>query len=219
MKLSKGNKKVWDKIYRKGKILEYPNENLVRFVSYLFKTPKNKKLLDLGFGSGNNLIHLLKKRFKCYGCEISPAAVELTKKRLKTIGLSADLKLLNDKIPYPNDFFDIVVSWQVLYYNSQKSFYFMLKEVGRVLKHRGQFIVTLVRKDDIIVNYSDKIGKNIYKVNKKLPSQKGAIIYVVQNKKDIEKLFSNFGDLKIGHFETEFAGVKSAHWVIYGEKI
>jgi ubiquinone/menaquinone biosynthesis C-methylase UbiE len=67
MKAFNKNKKVWDKIYYEKKaVLDYPNENLVRFVNYLFKEPKGNKVLDLGFGSGNNLIHLLKKGFECY---------------------------------------------------------------------------------------------------------------------------------------------------------
>jgi len=71
---------------------------LVIFVYRYFKERKGKKVLDLGFGSGNNLIHLLKAGFECYGCEISQSALELTKKRLSALALSADLTLLNNDL-------------------------------------------------------------------------------------------------------------------------
>ena len=214
------NKKVWDKIYYEGKILDYPDDNLVRFVSYLFKEPQNKKLLDLGFGSGNNLIHLIKKGFKCYGCEISPVALRLTRKRLNKLKLSADLKLLKEKIPYADSFFDIVVAWQVIYYNDRGSLKFIIQEMDRVLKRGGKFLVTLVKKDDSkVINSSDKISRNVYRINSGLLSQKGAIIFVVDDKNDIKKLFNDFTNLKIGCTEWKFLGFTSSHWVIYGEKI
>lgn len=216
----KDNKKVWDEIYHSGKFLEYPDNNLVRFVSYLFKEPRNKGLLDLGFGSGNNLLHLIKKGFKCYGCEISPEALRLTQKRLKKLELSADLKLLEDKIPYTDNFFDIIVSWQVIYYNDREGLEFIIQEINRVLKKGGKFLATLIRKNDnTVVNCSDKISRNVYKINSKLPSQAGAVIYVVDGKNDIGKLFTRFANLKIGYFEWNFLSSPSSHWVICGEKI
>jgi len=60
------NKRVWNNIYGRGEKLEYPSEELVRLTSYLFKDRDGKKLLDYGFGSGNNLIHFAKQGFNCY---------------------------------------------------------------------------------------------------------------------------------------------------------
>jgi cyclopropane fatty-acyl-phospholipid synthase-like methyltransferase len=219
MEVFEKDKKVWEKIYESdGSYLEYPNENLVVFVHRYFKERKGKKLLDLGFGSGNNLIHLLKSWFECYGCEISQSALELTKKRSSILGLSVDLRLLKDEIPYPDKFFDKVVAWQVLYYNNLQSLKFMIKEKSRVLKVCGKILVTLVRKNDIIVECADKIDDKTYRVNSKLPSQEGAIIYVVGGEEDIKELFDSFGNLKIGYFESSFDEITSSHWLIYGEK-
>lgn len=218
MKTFRENRKVWDRIYDKGdKILEVPDEDLVRLIHYCFKQPQNKKLLDLGFGGGNNLIYLLKKGFNCYGCEISSSSLKLTKRKLDNLNLSAELRLLKDRLPYADHFFDVVICWHVLYYNDQNSLNIMIKEIKRVLKKGGKLLVTLIRENAEIVYGADKIGENVYKVN--LPSQKGAIIYVARDKQEIKKLFNDFANLKIGYSQWEFDGEIGSHWIIYGEKL
>jgi len=54
----------------------------------------------------------------------------------------------------------------------------------------------------------------MYRVNSKLSSQEGAIIYIVGGDKDIKELFDSFGNLKIGYFESSFDGITSSHWSI-----
>lgn len=218
MKAFRENRKVWNRIYdEEDKILEVPDEGLVRLIQYYFKQPQNKKLLVLGFGGGNNLIYLLKKGFNCYGCEISSSSLELAKKKLDNLNLSAELRLLKDRLPYADNFFDIVICWHVLYYNDQNSLNIMIKEIKRVLKKKGKLLVAYIRKNAELVKGADKIGENVYKVN--IPSQKGAIIYVVRGKQEIKKLFNNFGNLKIGYSQWEFDGRTGSHWIIYGEKL
>jgi ubiquinone/menaquinone biosynthesis C-methylase UbiE len=218
MKTFEANKDVWDRLYKSGLKMEYPKEELVRRVHHLFRNMQGKKVLDLGFGCGSNLIYLLKSGFEGYGCDISPAALELAQKRLKELRLPADLKLFMDVIPYPNEFFDIVVSWQTLYYNDPETLKSMIKEISRVLKPGGKILVTLARKNDIIFECADKIDNKTYRVNSKMPSQEGAIVYVVDNEDEIKQLFSGFKILEIGYFESKFAGMVSSHWVVYGEK-
>lgn len=217
MKAFEENKKVWDDIYSGGLDLEIPHTDLVRFTNYLFKD-KNKKLLDLGFGTGNNLIYFLRKGFVSYGCEVSSAAIESTKEKLKKQGISAELKLVEDRLPYPDKFFDIVVSWQVLYYNDEKSLKFMLKEIKRILKDDGKIMVTLVRKNSTLSACADKIGEKEYRINSSLPSQEGAILYIPDTIEDIKNVFNIFNNVKIGYFESDFLGRCISEWVIYGEK-
>lgn len=217
MKALEENKKVWNDIYYGGLDLEIPDNNLVRFSNYLFKD-KNKKLLDLGFGTGNNLIYFLRKGFVVYGCEVSSAAIDLTKEKLKKQGLFAELKLVEDKLPYPDKFFDVVVSWQVLYYNNEKSLKFMLKEIKRILKDDGKIMVTLIRKNSTLSACSDNIGENDYRVNSSLPSQEGAILYIADSVEDIRNIFNIFNNVEIGYFESVFMGRCISEWVICGDK-
>jgi len=213
------NKQTWDKLYEKNQnYLEYPNENLVVLSHRHLRTnTKNQKLLDLGFGSGNNLIYFIKRGYECYGCEISQSSIELTKKRLEDLKLAAELSLFNKELPYPDNFFDIVIAWHNLNYNDFESLKFEIAEVQRILKPSGVFIGTLVRKNDIIVNWSECICEKTYKVKTCYP-QSGAIVFVVENDDEIKKIFNMFSELKIGYHETSFNEIISSHWIIMGKK-
>ena len=75
------NKTIWSDIYKSGSNnLNYPNENLVRLIHYLYadKDKSKLKLLDFGFGSGNNLKHLAGSGFDEHGVEISEHARRIT---------------------------------------------------------------------------------------------------------------------------------------------
>jgi 2-polyprenyl-3-methyl-5-hydroxy-6-metoxy-1,4-benzoquinol methylase len=71
------NSSIWSKIYESGRSnLSFPNENLVRLCNYLFQNEniQGKKLLDFGFGSGNNLKFFHDIGFNVYGFEVNQAA-------------------------------------------------------------------------------------------------------------------------------------------------
>ena len=69
------SKKVWEdnlKLFPEAK-LRYPDENLVRLFSGKY-VPVHKppaRVMDHGFGHGNNLWFLADKGYTCAGCEIS----------------------------------------------------------------------------------------------------------------------------------------------------
>jgi len=213
------NTQVWDRIYKAGQgYLEYPNDNLVMITHHLFKDAHGKKLLDLGFGSGNNLVHLAKKGFECYGCEISLVSLKLAKKRLEALGLSPTLSLFNDGLPYPDEFFDVIVSWQTLYYNSLENLKAIISDIFRVLKKEGRIVVTLVRDNDVIIKSCDKIGSMTYRVNSGFFLQRGAVLCVIETEYAVRGLFSNFSRVEVGYFESNYLGRTSSHWVIIGEK-
>ena len=78
------NKDVVDRfenLYKKGYNKEYPLIELVR-LERLF-LDKNKNItLDYGAGHGENGIHLLKKGYKVFFCDISKRALKITKRKV-----------------------------------------------------------------------------------------------------------------------------------------
>jgi len=59
----------WDNFYKKSMKLERPSLILKKFFELkLDSTSSIKKAIDLGCGSGNDTIFLLKKRILCYCC-------------------------------------------------------------------------------------------------------------------------------------------------------
>ena len=98
--------------------LSYPDENFVRITHRLFKL-EHLKILDYGFGSGANMIHLLKKHRELSGVEVSASAIAHLRERLSNLRLAADLRYMDSPtIPFDDGSFDAVFAWQVLYYNN-----------------------------------------------------------------------------------------------------
>jgi SAM-dependent methyltransferase len=203
---------------KKQNYLEYPDENVVVLSHrYFGKNPKNQKLLDLGFGSGNNLIYFIKKGYDCYGCEISTSSIELTKKRLEQLKTTANLSLFDKELPYSDNIFDIIVAWNSLCYNDFKSLNFEVHEILRTLKPGGLFLGTLVRENATLINWSDLIEKNTYKIKSCYP-QCGAILYLVENVDQIKDIFRSFSEVTIGYTETSFNGIIHSQWIIMAKK-
>ena len=143
------NKKDFEKI---GQYNMHIDTNLIRCKKNLFDDGKGKKLLYIGFGEGHNLAYFLKEGFKCYGTEISKNHVDYVNKRLKG---KARLRLVDSNIlPYKDNFFDVVVAWQSLYYNNERSLREALYEIQRVLKPGGCFLSSMVSGEMLIGRHS-----------------------------------------------------------------
>jgi len=140
----------WDKIYKKeGKKYRYynifkPYEDISKILT-IFKKQKVKRILDLGCGAGRNLVYLLEKGFDVYGIDCAPEGLKIIKKRLQKEKRKCSLKLGNvfNKLPYENNFFDAVISVQVLQHGKVNEIKGEIKEIERVLKPEGLIFITL----------------------------------------------------------------------------
>ena len=150
------------------------------------------KLLDLGFGGGM-VLKILSKKYKdikLFGIDFSEESIKLgNKNNMKDIKngkitlLQADI----EKIPFPENYFDVVTAFQTHYHwqNLDKK----IIEIYRVLNENGQFII---------------VGE-IYKINYHMKK------YKTEN--ELKKLFEETGFNKIEYKEIKnimyIKGIKS----------
>lgn len=101
---------------------------------------KKKKNIILDAGCGTGLLMKKMTRFgTVYGIDVNKEAIKFAKKRnLKNVYVGSITKL-----PFENNFFDIIVSIDVLYHRWVKSDLRALKEFHRVLKPDGLLILKL----------------------------------------------------------------------------
>ena len=111
-------------------------------------------VLEVGFGTGNELIELTKKvggKGEVYGIEISPKMLERAKMKLKKYGLLSRVNLvLGDarRLPYSNDKFDVVFSSYMLDLIDTPEIPVVLSEFKRVLKPRGKLVLVNLSKGE-----------------------------------------------------------------------
>ena len=97
------------------------------------------KLLDLGCGDGLDLVYYKKLGAKIYGLDASEELLEIAKKRLPSENIQLGFF---EKIPFQNDFFDVVLSKYAIMTSADMGPIF--KEIFRVLKPGGtmMYLVT-----------------------------------------------------------------------------
>lgn len=205
----------WEKLYKEGHSLSYPNDVFVRVTHRLLKPQERPKVLDYGFGSGENMVHLARRGFTVWGCEVSESALQTAKARLDAAGLKAELALLKDgKLPYPDAFFDAVIPWQVLNYNDWDSLGRAVAELDRVLRPGGVFLCAISAPGDYQDTHSEDLGDGLHRLT--VPSQAG-MVTVIPTREMLPRAFPG-RPLKIGHFGHGWEDVEARHWIVSYEK-
>jgi arsenite methyltransferase len=154
--------------YPKDLIDELPKFATESFagVGYHFQTDvvkKGMRVLDIGFGSGTDLLiasKLVGPKGQVVGVDITDAMIEKAKKAILTNGFVGNtfvLKAEAEDLPFEAETFDVVISNGVLnlVLNKKKAF----SEIFRVLKNRG------------VLNFADIVlGKPISEQSRQNPN-------------------------------------------------
>jgi len=134
----------WEDIFsEKGKVFTEPHPDMERIAKF-FKEKGVRKILDIGSGTGRHLIFFSKKGFEIYGFDASPKAISLAKEWLAEEKLNVELKLnrMEAKFPYDDNFFDAIISIQVIHHNKMRDILKTVSEVKRVLRKGGLIFIT-----------------------------------------------------------------------------
>jgi len=133
--------KTWDNWYKKGVNWDNdkPSSSIIKFREYL---NKKDRVLDLGCGSGRDVIYLAKNGFNSYGIDFSKIAIEKTRKRYNKKNLHLFVSKA-EMLPFKDGFFDAIYSGWVLYYTDMKKSF---SEINRVLKKGGIIYIVFALK-------------------------------------------------------------------------
>ena len=109
-----------------------------------FASGSGKKVLEIGFGVGSDLVSWRKHGAECYGIDITPEHYRLATLNFALRKEPVHLQLADaSEIPFPANFFDIVYSHGVLHHTPDTVR--CISEAYRVLRPKGQLIFTMYR--------------------------------------------------------------------------
>jgi len=212
-------KNQWDEIYNKkthvNHGLDKPYKYLAKIIS-IFMRQKCVRILDLGCGSGRNLVPLVKAGFNVYGLDSSDSGISIARAELKKSLLKANLLIADafSTLPFKDNFFDAVISTRVLQHSKEPGIKRAVSEINRIIKPGGIVFVTLPGRisngkfREYLVKTAKKIAPNTYVPTK--GDEKG-LVHFIYNKKIIIKHYSLFRIKKIWKDEKDY-------FCILGEK-
>src|SRR3989344_3154572 len=229
-KILRQNKEYYGKLYSKNEsFLQYPAGWVIRFHNMYLKShiPKGR-VLDYGFGTGNNSIFFMEKGYDVYGVEVNDGGRELMKKNLernhvnpKEIDKFTLIPPNNVKLPFKDNFFDVIISNQVLYYlSSEDQIRKVCKELHRILRPGGVVFFTVMGPKNYYIKYHAKQihPGGVYEILVDDPKHRlygnREFIYLVRDEEHLKDLFSDFKCLSTGYFDHAMFDMPSGfHWI------
>lgn len=83
-----------------------------------FGDARGKQVLEIGVGLGADHLGFAQAGAHLYGVDLTPRAIEHTRRRLEAFGLQSTLETADaENLPFAKDRFDIVYSWGVLHHS------------------------------------------------------------------------------------------------------
>ncbi len=137
------NSETWEEVYSRGHTPKYPYESVISFV--FGYAPKDRpreevRILETGFGTGNNLWFAAREGFDVAGVEVSPSAVAFARERFARDGLRGDLRVGSfTELPFEDESFDLVIDRGALTCVGREAQKRAIGEIRRVLRTGGKF--------------------------------------------------------------------------------
>ena len=166
-----------------------------------FTRHRGKKILEVGVGTGTDHLQWARAGAECHGVDLTDAAIETTRERLKLYGFESDLQRVDaETLPFADETFDVVYSWGVIHHSEHPEL--IIAEIRRVLRPGGVFVGMLYGRRsaaafrlwlrygllrgrpwrsfaDVIWHHMESIGTKAYTVS------------------ELRALFGAFGDVEV----------------------
>jgi ubiquinone/menaquinone biosynthesis C-methylase UbiE len=110
-----------------------------------FDRYKGQRLLEVGFGTGTDLLQFARGGAQVTGVDLTPRSIEIARRRFEVYGLAGEFAIGDgENLSFPGSSFDVVYSFGVLHHtpDTQRA----VHELHRVLKPGGKAIVMLYHR-------------------------------------------------------------------------
>lgn len=180
---------------------------LTRYVD--MKGLKGKKVLDIACGTGVLTEQFVRMGAHVTAIDLTPKAVELTKKRLALYGLTAEvIEADAQKLPFADDTFDFVCAWGCLMHmpHTEKA----VAEIHRVLKPGGKSLAMMYHSNSVHLRYCIQLGRGVLRgkylkydnqslINRYTDGahKGGNMLAKFYSRKGFRQMFSAFKDVKV----------------------
>lgn len=170
---------------------------------------RGKKVLDIACGTGVLTEQFVRMGADVTAIDITPKAVELTKKRLALYNLKAEVHEADaQRMPFPSNTFDFVCAWGCLMHMPETEE--AISEIHRVLKPRGSMLAMMYHKNSVHLRLAIQFYKGILQLQYVKYDKQSLInrhtdgflsggneLAKFYSRREFERLFSAFKDVEI----------------------
>lgn len=182
-----------------------------------------RRVLDVGCGGGRHLVYPAEQGFVVYGTDRSAAGLTISRERLEKEGLKAVLRRCDmTEVPFPDEFFDAVLSVQVLHHNTLESVGKAVGEIRRALKGGGLFFANFCGKGDHKEGKGKKIEPGTYIRDSGIEAGMPPHFFTRQ---EVEDLLERLEIMSLKERRVEYVSgssglpLVSVHWEIRAQKL
>jgi len=230
------NRDNYEILYSKEEaFLRYPADWVIRFHNMFLKKniPENGVILDYGCGSGNNSVFFMQKGYSVFGVDVAPSFKKLVAKNLELNNINRsnldNFSLIDPdttSLPFPDNYFDLVLSNQVLYYlPTEQHLKKVCIEIKRILRPGGFVFFTMMGKRNYYITHFLKQihGERVYEINIQDKNHRlygvKELILAVRDEEDLCSLFDVFEPVTVGYFDQKMFDLYSNfHYIFVGKK-
>lgn len=155
----------WEMAWKEGRWQELSPALLivVDYAEFLAKTGA-KRVLDLGCGAGRHLAYLASRGFQVVGLDVSDTALALCSSRISKADFKDIVVVKHEmtEIPFIDNYFDSVLSTNVIHHAPLPEIKATIDEIHRVLKKNGTLLVTVASDSDYRNHTGIRIEDNTY---------------------------------------------------------
>ncbi len=213
---------------RRGLSGVFPNEYVVRIfrgnyphLSLGQNDFQGRKICDLGCGDGRNILPLAGLGFEVYGMEITPEICGKVQSELEDNGIFATIRQgENGNIPFEDNFFDYLLSWNSCYYmgalDAYSDFESYVQEFCRALKPGGRLILSIPMASNFIFAGSEEVFPG-YRCIRQDPYgiRQGQVMRCFEDEDSVISAFStHFRGFVFGHLLDDCFGQKNHYFLV-----
>jgi len=218
----------WNELFSKpGFAPRYPSEAVIRwtFRNFPRAAASHTRLLDLGSGTGRHALFFAREGYQTTAVDFSPVAIKELQSAAKRNGLVIDGHVAAaDDLPFPDNTFDGVLAFGVLYYLPPEAMRKAVTELHRVLKPGGRAFVMIKSNRDSRVTFAKKMNGHQYHLTATReeitwPAEVGMTLTLL-DRRSVRSYFSGFKTLSIDRSTVTHLNGRliDDEWLIFAER-
>ncbi len=207
----------WNELFKQEEFRwKDPHAQVVALVPPL-KARGARRVLDLGCGAGRHVIFLAHEGFQVCGLDLAETGLAHAQAWLLREGLTAELRRGDiARIPYPDGFFDAVISLYVIYHQRLTGIKQVVAEIDRVLKPGGLALVSLMSRRGYRYGRGEEIEPHTFITD---VGDDSGIPHHYSSLAEIETLFAGWAIRQVILEEEPVEGKQvHSHWQVLVEK-